>query len=190
MNKIWKVIVPALAVSAAGIICVAADHRDTPVLLTETAPAPTTEEQPETEAVREVWVYVSGNVAYPGVYCLPEDSRVFEALEMAGGMTDQAAEEGLNLAQRITDGQQIYVPGISDAAGNQTSDSGSQADGRININTASVEELKTLPGIGDAKARAIIEYRSRQPFQSIEDIMNVSGIKENSFQLIRDLICI
>ena len=135
----------------------------------------------------EIWVYVCGSVYHPGVYCLDQGSRVFEAIEMAGGMTDEAAEGILNLATQVQDGQQIFVPGVEDVLPNEENDPEEQ-DGRININTASLQELMSLPGIGETKASAIIAYRNKTPFRTIEEIMNVSGIKENSFRKIQDLI--
>ena len=106
---------------------------------------------------------------------------------MAGGMTEDAGEGILNLAQELEDGQQICVPSEAqiDSEKNRLQEAD---DGRININTATEAELMSLPGIGKVKAGSIIRYREETPFLVIEDIMNVQGIKEEAFRKIRDLI--
>ena len=131
------------------------------------------ERQPKT-----IWVYVSGAVCTPGVYELPEGSRLFEALERAGGMTEAADQSFLNQAELLTDGVQIQVPtkeevasGIAAEANTSGApgESGKTSQGKVNLNTATKEELMTLPGIGEAKADSILTYReSAGGFQSIE----------------------
>ena len=138
-----------------------------------------------------VVVHVCGQVAAPGVYELAEGSRIYEAIEAAGGV-NQAAPEGLNQAACVEDGQQIYVPSVQELQDNSftaAGDSGAAEDGRVNINTAQAEELMTLSGIGEAKAAAIIQYREENGgFQSIEELMEISGIKEGVFEKIKDQI--
>ena len=153
------------------------------------------------------YVHVCGAVKSPGVYELTADSRLFEAIQMAGGLTDEAAGEALNQAELIEDGSRIYVPtkeevkaGIDNGTFSQgaderqtgetaASDGGSVSDGKVNINTAVKEELMTLSGIGEAKADAIIRYREEHGrFQKIEDLMGVEGIKEGVFQKVKDQI--
>lgn len=139
------------------------------------------------------YVHVCGAVMSPGVYALPAGSRVYEAIALAGGLTEEALDTGLNQAQEITDGQQIYVctrqeaqdgnSHMSDSAGQETS------DGRININTATKEQLMTLSGIGETRALAIIAYRQEHGgFSSVEEIKNISGIKDAVYQKIADSI--
>ena len=139
-----------------------------------------------------VVVHVCGQVAAPGVYELAEGSRIYEAIEAAGGVNGQAAPEGLNQAACVEDGQQIYVPSVQELQDNSftaAGDSGAAEDGRVNINTAQAEELMTLSGIGEAKAAAIIQYREENGgFQSIEELMEISGIKEGVFEKIKDQI--
>ena len=138
----------------------------------------------------EICVYICGAVHEPGVYELPEGSRVHEALEMAGGMTEEAAAYALNLARIAVDGEQIYVPDAEEIQG-QSILSGSGYEKKVNINTASMEELMTLTGIGEAKAESIIRYREENGgFQSIEDLMQIGGIKEGVFEKIKDDITI
>lgn len=146
----------------------------------------------ETESESGIWVYVCGAVQCPGVYYLPSDARVFEAVDLAGGFLPDACADAVNLAGTMSDGEQIFVPDVSEASAESGTAAGqagvSQSPGKVNINRAEVSELMTLPGIGESKAQAIVSYRQEHPFQSIEEIMNVSGIKEGSFEKIRDLI--
>lgn len=139
-----------------------------------------------------IFVDVCGQVKMPGVYELEPDSRVYEAVEKAGGMTEDAAVSYLNQAEKLADGQKVYVPSKEEAAGSQMmqemSDSSSQ-DGKVNLNTASKEELMTLSGIGEVKAESIIKFREEQGgFRSAEDIMKIEGIKEGVFNKIKDQI--
>ena len=150
------------------------------------------QETPETAEPGSIWVYVCGAVYCPGVYELPEGSRVYEALAAAGGLTEEAEERSLNQASLLTDGQQILVyteeeiQNMGGAAGTAGDASGS---GRVNLNTAGMEELMTLSGIGESRAQAILMYREQYgPFTSIEEIMNIDGIKEKSFAKIKEYI--
>lgn len=137
------------------------------------------------------YVHVCGQVKEPGVYKLPQNSRIFEAVEAAGGTTKQADETALNLAEVLEDGQQVYIPS-KDEQKEQEMQNGNHTqtnDGKIDINHASKEELMTLNGIGEARADAILQYRQEHgSFQSIEELMNISGIKEGMFQKIKDYI--
>ena len=126
-------------------------------------------------------VFVCGSVKNPGVYELPERSRVYEAVAMAGGMTDEAAQTAVNQAELLTDGQMIEIP-TKEEQEEKTAAEEARADGLVNINTAELEELKTLPGIGDSKAYSIIAYREKNgAFGAPEDIKNVDGIGEGVF---------
>jgi len=153
-------------------------------------------DQQEAETPDVIMVYVCGEVECSGVYELPAGSRLYQAIEAAGGMKDTAADTYLNQAEQLSDGQSVYVPTAEEAeamgpavnAESQTADSGSV---KVNINTASKEELMTLNGIGEAKALSIIEYRDTNGvFRSIEDIMKIPGIKDGVFQKIKDQISI
>ena len=155
-----------------------------------------------------IYVDVCGAVANPGVFALEKGSRIFQAIEAAGGYLPQAAQACVNRAQILTDGQQIYIltqeemeqqgmrPGETQTTSVTADDfsAGSAAerqDGRININTADENQLTALTGIGSTRAQAIIAYReSNGPFLSIEDIMNVQGIKEGTFAKIKDEIVV
>lgn len=148
-------------------------------------------EEPQT-----VFVYVCGAVVQPGVYELPEGARVYEAIACAGGLREDAAENAVNQAQLLSDGQQILIPTKDEVeqgtvAMQSYSREQESADDRVNLNTASKEELMTLSGIGESRADSILAYREANgPFQSIEELMNVDGIKEGIFQKIKDSITI
>ena len=176
----------------------------------------------ESEAVSDkemqqamIYVDVCGAVANPGVFQLSAGSRVFQAIEAAGGYLPEAALTCVNRAGVLTDGQQLYIltqeemerQGLDPAEMAKASDgqmNGSagtgqntgmtaqvQQDNRININTADEAQLTTLTGIGATRAQAIIAYREENgPFAAIEDIMNVQGIKEGTFAKIKDEIVV
>lgn len=137
-------------------------------------------------------VYVCGAVNNPGVYYLSPDSLKADALHMAGGLTTDAALDYVNLAEIVNAGEKIYFPyadEIVDGVNISQSDNDQGNSGKININTATKDELMTLPGIGDSKADAIIRYRDEYgPFQNIEDITNITGIKEGVYNNIKDHI--
>ena len=153
-------------------------------------------------SVEEVYVYVCGSVNNPGVYRLRPEARIYEAIEAAGGLCVDAAAECVNQARKVEDGLKIYVPNKEEAERGWEESSGASdvsGDGRqtdapsakVNVNTATVEELKTLPGIGDAKAQSIVSYRQTNGmFQSIEDLMKVEGIKNGVFDKIKDQITV
>lgn len=126
-------------------------------------------------------VFVCGAVKAPGVYELPAGSRVYEAIALAGGTTDEAAQTAVNQAELLCDGQMIEIPTREEQMAKAAAEE-ARADGLVNINSADLEELKTLPGIGDSKARSIIAYREKNgAFENPEDIKNVDGIGEGVF---------
>jgi len=137
-------------------------------------------------------VHVSGAVHQPDVYELPPGSIVKDAVEAAGGPADDADLDGVNLAVELRDQQQVYVPRQGEMSPISPAASGGGASaGPVNINTATAAELETLPGIGPKTADTIIEYREANgPFETIEDIMNVPGIGEGTFEKIKDRIAV
>ena len=182
-------------------------------------------EQPADSTV--IWVHVCGAVRNAGVYELPAGSRVFEAVQEAGGFAADADESYVNQAQRLSDGAKLVIPTVEqveEAAGDSRTEAGrigiveqagvqeagygvsaagtgdsdgrtdpvsAAADGRININTASEAQLCEIPGIGATRAAAIAAYRQEHGgFSSIEEIMNVSGIKEGTYAKIKDRITV
>ena len=123
---------------------------------------------------------------------MKKDSIIKDAVEMAGGFSENACRDYVNLAKKIESGEHIIIPSLDEVKdlkpvqGEDTPNSSSL----VNINKASKEELMSLPGIGERKAEAIIKYRNSKSFSNIEDIMNISGIKESAFNNIKDKICI
>lgn len=183
------------------------------------------EKQPEENTIlpaaqisQTIFVDICGAVANPGVYELDEGSRIFQAVDAAGGYLPEAAQNYLNKARSLMDGQQIYVPTEEEIAehleaiaakapealqGSESQDAGnverpesstaeeSGSDLVINLNTADTSQLCTLSGIGQSKAEAIIAYREEHGgFTSVEEIMNVEGIKEGTFSKIKDKISV
>ena len=143
---------------------------------------------PETDDT--IYVSVMGEVVSPGVYILPEDSRVFELINEAGGTTKDADLTGINMVLKLTDGMQLYVPGISSSENSVQAGSSFNTPALININTATLEELSTLTGIGATRAKAIIDYREKNgPFNTKEDLMLVNGIKQGIYDGLKDEIC-
>lgn len=148
-------------------------------------------------------VHVDGAVAAPGVVTLEgQDVRVFDAVEKAGGLLDDADTSSINLAERLVDGAKIHIPHEGDlepagepARPGQAQTSGATGVGEsvslVNINLATEAELQTLPGIGEVMAHSIYEDREQNgPFASCEDLMRVSGIGEKKFERVRELICV
>ena len=167
------------------------------------------------EETKTLVVHICGAVSAPGVYELPAGSRIIDAVEAGGGFLPEADEACCNLAEEIVDGCQIYIMTKTEScadgqtekkAGIQTSpDSDMQTtdrnvrsnsataleNGLVNLNTADVAALMTLPGIGESRAKAIISYREQQgAFTKIEDIMKISGIKQAAFSKIKDKITV
>jgi competence protein ComEA len=141
-----------------------------------------------------VLVDVAGWVRRPGVYEFHEGDRVIDAIDAAGGARPGAALESLNLAAPLTDGTQILVPKQNATATAPSTAPGTTSTGttaKVNVNTASSEELQTLPGIGEVLAQNIIDYRTQNgPFASIDDLVDVSGIGDVTLSNIKDLVTV
>jgi competence protein ComEA len=160
-----------------------------PPLVITLQPRPTAE--PATPTAATIDVYVSGAVHKPDVYTLPLNSIIKDAITAAGGATEDADLDRINLAAHLTDQMQVYVPHKGEAAPPPPGSAPGAATEKININTASAEELDKLSGIGPAIAKAIIDYRTKNgPFKKIEDINNVKGIGDALFEKIKDQITV
>ena len=149
-----------------------------------------TEESSTQEAV--IFVDIKGEVKKPGVYQMKAGDRVKDALDAAGGLTEEADSQKVNLAQRVEDQMVIVVPKVGEEAeeipAGETRKEATK-EGKVNINTATVEELKTLKGVGEKKAEAIIEYRKKNgSFQTKEDLMKVRGIGKKLFDSFQERI--
>jgi competence protein ComEA len=183
---------------AVGLV-LAKQERPAPIII---EPAPPTATPVATATPGPINVYVSGAVRQVGVYQLPPESLVADAIRLAGDFTAEAASERVNLAQRLVDGMQIHVPRLQEVGvGGEAEQpviqvpaqalSGEMGDSLVNINTAGPAELDALPGIGPATAANIIAHREANgPFARIEDIMDVSGIGPAKFEQMKELITV
>ncbi|WP_411699176.1 ComEA family DNA-binding protein [Conyzicola sp.] len=138
-----------------------------------------------------IFVHILGAVANPGLYELREGDRAVDAVAAAGGFADGADQSGLNLARFVTDGEQIVVPIVGEApvAGPGGAAGGAVVPGKVNINTADVAALETLPRVGPAMAERIIAWRDENGrFSAVEDLMSVAGIGEKTFDALKDLV--
>lgn len=171
--------------------------------------------------LEKIFVYVCGSVRQPGVYEFQDGARIYEAVEAAGGMLEEADSRAVNLAAELKDQMQIYIPSQAETAGGQSASGNAQesyvltgdasngadsapvsggadsqaeaggTDSRININTAQESQLTTLPGIGPSKAKDIIEYREAHgAFSSVEELMDIPGIKSGVFDKIKDKVTV
>ena len=145
-------------------------------------------EGPEAPAEYEnMFIDVDGAVKKPGIVRLPEGSRVFEAVELAGGLSSDADTSSVNMASELNDGEKIYIPGKTETKGTTAA----LRNGMININTADFEILQNLNGVGPATAERIIQHRNAYgKFNKIEDIKNVSGIGDKTFEKFKTQICV
>lgn len=155
----------------------------------------------ETQQAGVCFIHICGAVVCPGVYQVPEGSRLYEAISQAGGLSADACDYMVNQAQIVTDGMQIYIPTVQEAETVQSAypAAGSGADwvtgreqtqdGSVNLNSATKEQLMTLPGIGESRAEAIIAYRQEHGgFSNVEELMNVSGIKQGVYDRLKERI--
>jgi len=166
-----------------------------PIVIQSITPLPTATREP-TATPQPIQVYVTGAVAQPGVYALPWDCRVQQAITAAGGAAADADLLRVNLAQRLYDEDQVYIPHLGEASAlpvpplTRADPPATATSSRgVNINTAPAEELIALPGIGPALAQRVIDYREANgPYQSKADIKKVKGIGDGIFAQIQDLI--
>jgi competence protein ComEA len=155
---------------------------------------------PAVNEPENIMVDVKGQVARPGVYQSNTGERVIDVIGRAGGLTKQADQTQVNFAAHVEDAMVIYIPSKGEAESTLPQPTGSsgavssgagQKQGKININKADEQELQNLPGIGPAKAAAIIEFRNTSgPFKTIEDLKNISGIGDKTFEKLKDLIVV
>ena len=162
------------------------------------------------DGVKKVSVYICGEVMEPGIYIAPSGVILNDIIEDAGGLTSEASVNNINLVYQVTCNMSIYIPSVEETShgfvggeiirqdgvyvwGAQSGSSADTAAGStvtVNINTATETELKSLPGIGDVTAKAIIDYRKSKPFEKPEDIKNVTGIGDSKYNRIKDYICV
>lgn len=143
---------------------------------------------------KPIVVHITGAVPRPGVYALPQGARIQDGISAAGGFLAEAEKTSINLAQSLEDGEKLDIPfleGASPVLATPVPEVVSATSELVNINTASIAELDTLPGIGPTTAQKIIDYRDQNgPFLSTEDIINVSGIGPASYERFKDMITV
>ena len=145
---------------------------------------------------QKICVHICGFVKRPGVYFFEAGARIFDVIKAAGGCKKGADDAAVNQADVVEDGQQIYIPSKTTRAKKKIENTDEEhlsqqvEAGKVNLNTATLEQLMTLSGIGEGKAKKILEYREKNgPFHTIEDIKKITGIKDGIFQKIKDTIC-
>ena len=201
-KKKIQVVIGVIAVLVCGVIYITVNNRQ-PVkeeVVTEqfadgsdsgrAQPASAKEAGKTPQKGDNVYIHICGEVKKPGVYVFSDAPRLVEVVKHAGGFTKKADTSAVNQAESVTDGSQITIPAKqSKRSVERTRDSTTK--GKVNINTASREELMTLNGIGESKASQIISYRETNgAFEKIDDIMNITGIKEGVFSKIKENIIV
>ena len=169
------------------ILLVVSPQRGQPMALVTLTPNLTPDPTATPKLIR---IHVTGAVTNPGVYTLPESARLEEAIQAAGGLQAEVDPQLLNLAAELVDGQRIFIPIVQEAT-LTTDDKGVNLElpPLVNINTASLAELDGLPGIGEVKAQAIVDYRQKNGlFTSLEDLMKVEGISQSLYKQLEALI--
>lgn len=195
----------AICVLVAGGVGLASVVAPDSAFTVEKADASHGESEQESSAQSEsasLFVHVGGSVAEPGLYELAGDARVRQAVDAAGGFAEDAAVDALNLARQVQDGEQIIVPSMQQATGSGASVSadsgapaassgGTLANGKVDINTATVDQLQQLNGVGPALAQRIVADRQANgPFKTLEDLKRVSGIGDKKYASLADSICV
>ena len=191
-NSVYKkglAVVLIIAIIIMAALGIKLSGRDEEIIFTNYSSIDANESDEINEGIKEeakVYIYVDmdGAVVNPGVYGLIEGSRVIDAINMAGGLTEKAFTQNLNKARKVVDGEKIFINEEGEAADVFIDDK------LININTASEDSLMSLPGIGEVYAKRIIEYRNAKRFNSIEEIKNIQGIGDKTFDKLKDLITI
>ncbi|NLN70870.1 MAG: hypothetical protein GX142_08845 [Chloroflexi bacterium] len=200
--KPWQLLLAGVLfglLAAGAILLVSQPERGDPISL---FPAPTithTAPPKPTATIPPIQVLIKGEVNNPGIYLLDRENRLFDLIEIAGGLTEQADADRVNDVFLLRDGDYFYIPGLGEhipdtarnAPGNNPLDDPSYFDYPLNINTASQEAFESLPGIGPAKAADIIAFREKNGgFTAIEDLLRVPGIGNATLDAIRDYLII
>jgi len=196
-----KKFIKVLCFSCICLLAAACGEKENVYFQSETSVAETqrSEAVPETDDTQiseengiqteKCFVYICGAVNTPGVYEVTQNARLYEVIEAAGGLTEDAAEESVNQAREIVDGEMVRILTQEEAAKDGLEETAQDSDGRIDLNLATAAELMTLSGIGQTKADSIIRYREKNgSFSSVEEIKQVEGIKEGVYNRIKDHI--
>jgi competence protein ComEA len=184
---VWVRATPRLAGETTGQGAVAASDQTLPRAAPETSATASPSD--------EVAVHVAGRVRRPGLVHLPAGSRVHDAIRAAGGATSGADLNAVNLARKLTDGEQIRVPAPGDPApppdaATTPGSLGGTPSAPLDLNTATPEQLDTLPGVGEVTANRIVAYRSAHPFTTVDELLEVPGIGQRRFEQLKDLVTV
>jgi competence protein ComEA len=160
------------------------------VNVVETKEMPMLYEEALSIPIEEIPLFICGEVLRPGVYYVPVHTLIYEVVEKAGGFTKEANTHSVNLAREVVSNERIYIPSIAEKNGQEIGFS-EEGEPLVNINTASLSVLQTLPGIGETRAKQIVSYRQQKGFFGTkEDLKNVSGIGEKIYESLKELITI
>jgi len=163
------------------------ENNEATIRVTDSATVNKTDGEDGQEVQNDMMVHITGAVNQPGVVSLNQDARLIEAIEMVGGLTESADVNSLNLARKLQDEEKIHIPTIGEVSKTTTADENT----KININTASLEELKSLPGVGDVIAQGIIDYREKNGgFKKLDELKNVTRIGDKIFDGLSESITI
>lgn len=190
-NSIYKkglAVVLIIAIIIMAALGIKLSGKENEIIFTNYSSVEPTEEEgvQDTEETKAyIYVDIDGAVNAPGVYSLLEGSRVVDAINMAGGLKEGAMTQNLNKARKLIDGEKIYIYMEGDVDFEISPD-----NNLININTASSDLLMSLPGIGEVYAKRIIDYRNKKKFSSIEEIKNIEGIGDKTFEKLKELITV
>lgn len=185
MEKIkssWKILVGGLVLGLLLLMQVLTNQEESALVLPSKEPS-------KEEEIVYIYVDIKGQVQFPGVYKVREETRLFQVVQQAGGLTRYADSLAINLSMKLYDQSVVYIPHIEDEYARVGDES---TEGTlININQASLEDLMDLPGVGQVTAEAIINYRTEVGgFSKVEDLINVPGIGEATYERLKDLISI
>lgn len=186
-NSIYKkglAVVLIIVIIIMAVLGIKLSGKEKEVFFTDYSNTNEENEEPK-EAKGYIFVDIDGAVVSPGVYKLIEGSRVIDAINLAGGLKEKAFTQNLNKARKLVDGEKIYIYLEGDEE-----DERLHPNNLINLNTASVDVLMSLPGIGEVYANRIIDYRNKKQFSSIEEIKNIEGIGDKTFEKLKELITV
>ncbi|MDF2945637.1 MAG: hypothetical protein K0S51_316 [Bacillales bacterium] len=188
--KIQIMIIVIITLASFGYIIMDQGKEDEKIFVKEVNMVkPETSQKSDTQKNSDVYIDIKGQVAKPGVYILKSDNRIQDVINLAGGFLSDAETKSVNLAQKLTDEMVIYVPKKGEIEANVVPTSQQGSVEKLNINSADVADFDSLPGIGPSKAKNIIEFRDSQGgFKSIEELKEVNGIGESTFEKLKDLI--
>jgi competence protein ComEA len=193
------VILLVLGLAVAVLVTALGSHGDTSVIVPGMDPSGTPGAVSRKPSGAVIYVHILGAVAKPGLFELKDGDRAVDAIAAAGGFTEDADQAQLNLARFVVDGEQIVVPvlgatpvtGGPSAGGAGSVGTTGTVGGKVNLNTATLDDLETLPRVGPAMAQKIIDWRTANGrFSAVEDLMSVSGVGDKTFAQLKDLVTV